>query len=134
MNAQENQRWKKNSSEELNVYAGVYKVLLAGMLLSTALFLAAIVKALLRPQSYPLTPEWVRQQYRWPVIVHGIRSFDPPVIMLIATVLLILTPITRVVVSIYAFAADHDHKFVVITFVVLLVIVLTVVLAMFGLQ
>jgi uncharacterized membrane protein len=124
----------KDKSTELNVYADVYKVLLGGMVVSTALFLAAIVKALLRPQFYPLTPQWVKQQYRWPAIVHGVRSFDPPVIMLIATALLILTPIARVVVSIFAFAVDDDRKFVLITLTVLLVIVLTVALAMFGLQ
>lgn len=134
MKEQENRQSKKNGSQGPNVYAGVYNVLLAGMVLSTALFLVAIVKALLRPQFYPLTAEWVKQQYRWPVIVHGVRSFDPPVIMLIATVLLILTPIARVVVSVYAFAADHDYKFVVITAMVLLVIVLTVVFGMLGLQ
>jgi len=134
MKEQEGKQPKKDGSKELNVYADVYNVLLAGMLLSTALFVAAIGKALLRPQFYPLTPEWVKQQYRWPVIVHGVRSFDPPVIMLIATALLILTPIARVVVSVYAFAVDNDRKFLVITSIVMLVIVLTVVLGVFGLQ
>jgi uncharacterized membrane protein len=109
-------------------------VLLGGMVVSTALFVVGIVRALLRPQFVPLTPDWIKQHYRWPVVVEGIRSFDPTVIMMIATVLLILTPIARVVVSIYAFAVDNDRKFVLVTLAVLLVIVLTVVLGLVGLK
>jgi uncharacterized membrane protein len=134
MKEQANRQSKQNGSEELNVYAGVYKVLLAGMVVSTALFAAAIVKALLRPELVPLTPEWIKEHYHWSVIVHGIVTFDPTVIMLLATALLILTPIARVVVSIYAFWVDDDRKFVIITLIVLLVILLTVVLGLFGLK
>jgi uncharacterized membrane protein len=125
---------KQDSSQELNVYADVYKVLLAGMVFSTALFVVGIVHALWRPQFVPLTREWIKQHYHWSVILHGVRTLDPTVMMLIATVLLILTPIARVVVSIYAFAVDRDFKYVVITLIVLLVIILTAVLGMFGLQ
>jgi uncharacterized membrane protein len=124
----------KPDPNELNVYADVYRVLLAGMIVSTMLFVAAIVAALLHPKFVPLTPEWIKQHYHWAVIAHGIRSFDPTVIMLVATVLLILTPIVRVAVSVYAFAVDHDRKFVAVTLIVLLVIVLTVVLGLFGLS
>ncbi len=133
MKQHETTQSKRNRPDELNVYADVYNVLLGGMLLSTALFVAAIVKALLRPEFVPLSPQWIKEHYHWSAIVHGIVSFDPTVIMLIATLLLILTPVARVVVSVYAFWVDHDHKFVVITFIVLLVIILTVVLGMFGL-
>ncbi len=125
---------KPGNGEELNVYADVYKVLLGGMLISTGLFVMAIVRALLRPEFVPLTPEWIRQHYHWRVIVQGIRSFDPTVIMLIATALLILTPVTRVIVSMCALAVDRDRKFVGVTLIVLLVMVATVVLGLFGLK
>jgi uncharacterized membrane protein len=134
MKADTNHKPKPAESEELNVYADVYKVLLGGMLVSTALFLAAIVKALLRPEFVPLTPEWVKEHYHWAAIAHGVLSFDPTVMMLIATALLILTPITRVIVSVYAFWVDADRKFVAVTLIVLLVILLTVVLGLFGLS
>lgn len=133
-NRSQDRQSNANNPEELNVYADVYKVLLWGMVLSTALFAAAIIKALLQPQFVPLTPEWVKQHYHWRVLVGGICSFDPTVIMMIATVLLILTPISRVVVSVYAFAVDHDRKFVMVTLTVLSVIVFTVVLGFFGLR
>jgi uncharacterized membrane protein len=125
---------QKHRSEELNVYADVYKVLLAGMIVSTALFAAGIVRALLHPQFVPLTPEWIKQHYHWRVVVEGIRSFDPTVTMMVATVLLILTPITRVAVSIYAFAVDRDRQFVIVTLIVMSVIIVTVVLGLFGLR
>ena len=125
---------KQDSSEELNVYTDVYKVLLGGMIVSTALFVAGIVRALVHPQYVPLTPEWIKQHYHWQAIVAGIRSFDPTVIMMIATVLLILTPVVRVIVSVYAFAVDHDRKFVIVTLIVLSVIILTVVLGLYGLK
>lgn len=125
---------KPGSSEELNVYADVYKVLLAGMVVSTALFVIGVVRALMHPEFVPLTPEWIKQHYHWSAIADGIRSFDPTVIMLIATVLLILTPIARVAVSIYAFAVDRDWKFVEVTLVVFMVILLTVILGLFGLR
>jgi uncharacterized membrane protein len=125
---------KQGSREELNVYADVYTVLLAGMIVSTALFVAGIIRALAKPQFVPLAPDWIKQHYHWSAIIQGLRSFDPTVIMMIATLLLILTPIARVVVSVYAFAVDHDHKFVVVTLIVFSVIILTMVLGLFGLK
>jgi uncharacterized membrane protein len=121
-------------ADELNVYADVYKVLLGGMIASTVLFVAAIARGLMRPEFVPLRPEWIKGHYHWRIIVQGIRSFDPTVIMLIATGLLILTPIARVVVSVYTFAVDGDRKFVIVTLIVLLVIILTVILGWFGLS
>ncbi len=125
---------KQRTTDELNVYEDVYRVLLGGMLVSTSLFIIAIVRALLRPTFVPLTRSWIRQHYHWSIIVQGITSLDPTVIMLIATVLLILTPVSRVVVSIYAFAVDRDRKYLVVTSMVLLVMAITVVLGLFGLK
>jgi uncharacterized membrane protein len=124
----------KETPAELNVYADVYKVLLAGMVASTTLFLLAIVRALLLHPVYPLTPESIRQYYHWSAFIAGIKSFDPLVIMMIASLLLILTPVARVIVSIYAFAVDHDYEYVAVTSIVLLLILATIVLGLFGLQ
>ena len=60
---------KQSIAEELNVYADVYKVLLGGMIVSTALFAAGIVRALVHPQYVPLSPEWIKQHYHWRAIV-----------------------------------------------------------------
>jgi uncharacterized membrane protein len=88
----------------------------------------------MHPQFYPLTPEWVRGHYSFSWVMHGLAALDPVALMMAASALLILTPIARVVVSIYAFAVDRDYKFVVITSIVLLVIVATVLAGLLGLQ
>jgi uncharacterized membrane protein len=124
---------KENQTEQ-NVYADVYRVLLGGMIVSSALFALGVTRALLHPQNFPLTTQWVRQQYRVSTVFHGLARADPMALMMVATVLLILTPVVRVLVSIYAFWVDEDYKYVVVTGIVFLVMVLTVVLAHFGLQ
>ena len=125
---------EKEAGAEQNVYTGVYRVLLAGMLISSALFAIGIVRALLHPGYIPLTADWVRQQYHWRTLTKGLLELQPSSVMLVATALLILTPVTRVVVSIYAFAMDHDRKYVLVTSLVLLVMAITVVLGIFGLK
>lgn len=122
------------ATAEENVYSSVYRVLLGGMFVSTALFAIGIVRLLMHPQFVPLTPEWVKQHYTCSTVVHGLATFDPVVLMEVATALLILTPVTRVLVSIYAFLKDRDYKFVVVTSVVFIVIVLAVVLGLLGLS
>lgn len=117
-----------------NVYSDVYRILLGGMYASTALYVLGVVSALMHPQYVPLDQGWVRRQNQWNTILHGIVHFDQTSLMLAATILLILTPIARVLVSIYAFWVDRDRKYVGVTSIVFLVIVLTVILAHFGLS
>jgi uncharacterized membrane protein len=119
---------------EENVYIDVYRLLIAGMIISSILFALGIVLALLHPQYIPLSTRWVRSQYHVSTVVRGIMHGDPTAILLIATVLLILTPVARVVVSIVAFLVDRDYKFVVVTSIVFLVMVITVILGELGLK
>jgi uncharacterized membrane protein len=119
---------------EENVYIDVYRLLIAGMIISSILFALGIVLALLHPQYIPLSTRWVRSQYHVSTVVRGIMHGDPTAILLMATVLLILTPVARVVVSIVAFLVDRDYKFVVVTSIVFLVMVITVILGELGLK
>lgn len=119
---------------EANVYADVYRLLIGGMIVSNVLFAAGILLALLHPRFIPLTTQWIRVQYQWATLSRGLASGDPISLMLLATVLLVLTPVARVVVSIVAFAADRDYKYVVITSIVMFVMLLTVLLGLLGLQ
>ena len=117
-----------------NVYAAVYRALLYGMIASSVLFAAGLARGMMLHTRFPLTEEWVTSHYHWKVVMHGLATLDPTVLMMVATVLLILTPVVRVVVSIIAFAAEGDRKYVLVTSVVLAVIVLSVVLGRAGLQ
>ncbi len=125
---------KPDDTAQENVYSGVYRVLLGGMLISTALFAIGTVRALLQPEFVPLTPEWVRSHYNVSAVIRGLAHLDPMVTMMVATVLLILTPVARVLVSIVAFAIDGDRKFVAITGLVFLIMIATVVLGLLGLK
>jgi len=125
---------KDRIENEANVYADVYRLLIGGMILSNVLFAIGVALALLHPRYLPLTAQWIKTQYQWTSFTHGLSSGQPIPWMLLATVLLILTPVARVIVSIAAFATDHDYKFVVITSIVLLVIVLTIALGLLGLE
>ena len=122
------------SEREKNVYAGVYRVLLWGMIVSSILFVAGVVAALMHPRYIPLKSSWIRQHYDWAVLIRGIRTLDPTIILMLATIILILPPVTRVLISIYAFFVDRDREYVVVTSAVLLVIILTILLGSLGLQ
>jgi len=121
-------------AEQQNVYAGVYHVLVAGMILSNVLFVAGIVLALCHPLYFPLSASWVRRQYHASLIIHGLIHGEPNAFFLVGTVLLILTPVARVLVSVYAFSVDGDRKYVAITSAVLMVMVITVILGLFGVR
>ena len=122
------------TSTEENVYSVVYYALLGGMIVSSILFTVGIVRALLHPAYYPLNTEWVRSHYSVAWVTHGLVTLDPVALMMLGATLLILTPVVRVVVSIYAFLVDRDFKFVVITGIVFLIMVVTVVAGLLGLK
>lgn len=124
---------KRRTSTEENVYSVVYYTLLGGMVVSSILFVIGIVRALVHPAFYPLTGAWVREHYHVSQIVHGLVRLDPMSIMMVATVLLILTPVLRVLASFYAFVVDRDLEFVAVTGIVLLVMASTVVAGLLGL-
>jgi uncharacterized membrane protein len=121
-------------AQEQNVYAGVYHMLIAGMIVSNGLFFIGIVLALLHPQYFPLSASWVREQYRPSVIFYGFSHGQPASFLLLGTLLLILTPVARVIVSIYAFWLDRDRKYVAVTLTVLIIIVVTIILGLLGVR
>ena len=134
MEAEHNKTQPRGGDTEDNVYSGVYHVLLTGMFLSTGLFAIGIVLALLHPEFMPLDSKWILQHYSWHNVVYGSIHGDPISVMMLATALLILTPVMRVVVSIYAFAVDKDFKYVFITSIVLFIMIVTVALGVLGLR
>jgi uncharacterized membrane protein len=119
---------------EQKIYADVYDVLLFGMLASSALFAVGVVLALIHPHYIPLTKKYVLRAYHWTAVWHGLAAGSPQAFMMVATVVLILTPVARVVISVYAFLRSHDHKYAIVTSIVLLVIILTVMLGWLGLR
>lgn len=122
------------SKAEEKIYADVYDVLLIGMIISNILFALGLALALIHPHFVPLTRDYVLSNYHWQAIWKGLSSFRPVTIMMVATLLLILTPVSRVLISIYAFYAGGDHKYTLVTAIVFAVIALTVLLGSLGLR
>ncbi|ATO42708.1 DUF1634 domain-containing protein [Loigolactobacillus coryniformis] len=61
-------------------------------------------------------------------IFHGLIQFKPFAIIMLGIFCLILTPVLRVVVSIYAFAKENDRLYVAITSTVLIILVFAMIL------
>ncbi|MGH9412683.1 MAG: DUF1634 domain-containing protein [Terriglobales bacterium] len=114
-----------------NVYAVVYKALLWGMILSSALFALGMVLALDRHTVISLG---AMKAVSWSQFWRGLLHLDPTALMQLATVVLILTPVSRVFLAFVTFWVDHDRKFVLVCGTVLGVIVLTVILGRLGLH
>ncbi len=114
-----------------NVYTAVYRALLWGMVASTVLFAAGVARALQHPTTISLGPALHQS---WAQTGRGLAALDPGSLMLLATLVLILTPVARVVLACVAFWRDRDWKFVAVTGAVLAVIVLTVILGRLGLH
>jgi uncharacterized membrane protein len=55
-------------------------------------------------------------------IMHGVLQFRAQAIIQLGLLLLIATPVARVAFSAVAFAIEHDHMYVVITLIVLVVL------------
>lgn len=62
-----------------------------------------------------------------PAIWHGLISFKAYAYMMAGIYLLILTPVLRVVISIYAFYQEKDMLYVKITSLVLLILIISVI-------
>jgi uncharacterized membrane protein len=114
-----------------NVYAVVYRALFWGMVLSTGLFALGVAMALRHPMTISYAPPII---LGWSEAWRGLARLDPAALMEAATVVLILTPVVRVILSCIAFFVDRDYKFVGVTALVLAVIVLTVILGRLGLH
>nr|WP_103422827.1 DUF1634 domain-containing protein [Fructilactobacillus lindneri] len=64
-------------------------------------------------------------------IITGIIEMKPYSIMMLGIFALILTPVLRVIVSIYSFYKEHDHLYVIITSVVLIILIFSFGLGLF---
>ena len=62
----------------------------------------------------------------------GLLAFDPVSVITLGLILVILTPISRVAVSIVAFAAEGDRRYVIVTAIVLAILVASLVLGKAG--
>ncbi len=102
-------------------------ILQGGVLLSTAVIVLGLLLAVLRPGGYSLQRALV-----FPVtlsqIAAGLLVWQPQAVIMLGLLLLIATPIIRVVASMVAFSFERDRKYVIITLLVLAILMLSLLL------
>lgn len=69
--------------------------------------------------------------HRIMTILTGLAQLKPYAVLMFGIFLLILTPVLRVVVSIYAFAKERDHLYTAITSIVLVILVVAMIIGYF---
>lgn len=70
--------------------------------------------------------------HRFGTITAGLLQLRPYAVIMTGVFLLILTPVLRVVVSIYAFVKEHDRLYANITTAVLIILIIAMVIGYYG--
>lgn len=96
-------------------------ILQGGVMLSSLVILIGIVLALFSagPQHLFTFPHTLGEVWR------GLLAFQPVSVIAVGLLLLLATPVIRVAASIIAFGLEHDRRYVVITSVVLVILVMS---------
>lgn len=101
------------------------RILQVGVIVSAIVMLIGLVLFLATGQSgYPGTTIPLKMG----AILVGTLQFKPYAIMMLGIYCLILTPVLRVIVSIYAFYKEKDHLYVIITTAVLIILLVALVI------
>ncbi|GAA3200908.1 DUF1634 domain-containing protein [Lentilactobacillus kefiri] len=119
---------KQTNEEMADVQLIIGKILRLGVMISATVMLIGLLLLIVKGNGgYPnnafptdFTDIWI-----------GIVQLRPYAIMMLGIFLLILTPVLRVVVSIYSFHQEGDHLYVVITTIVLIILGISFVFGIF---
>jgi uncharacterized membrane protein len=106
----------------------ISRVLRFGVILAAAIiFLGLVVFVVMRPSSGPTSLDQLLHSGEAPVsphgVIRGVAKGDAIALIQLGVLALILTPVTRVAMSIVLFSAERDGVFVLITSIVLAVLV-----------
>jgi len=116
----------KLETQFINKIVGI--ILADGMYATVGFYLIGLI--LLFTEGGPI-PEISRQYFHsFDSFLSGILSLNPRPFLYLGTISLILTPVSRVLISIFAFWKEKDKKFVYVTMVVFIVIFASVVVGM----
>lgn len=115
---------KTNNLELINIEKNIGKILRIGVLVSsTIIVIGMLILIFTKDSGYP--------QDTWPTtffeIWKGVLNFKALAWIMGGLFLLILTPILRVVTSIFAFFKEEDGLYVIITTLVLIILIISVI-------
>ncbi|MQS53022.1 DUF1634 domain-containing protein [Companilactobacillus mishanensis] len=118
---------EKKEMREVELVIG--KILRVGVVVSATVIVLGILLFFINGGSGYADGEWPR---RFGVMFQGVFQLKSYAVIMLGIFLLILTPVLRVVVSIYAFAKEHDKLYVYITTAVLIILVFAMVFGYNG--
>jgi len=110
---------KATKEEMLKIELIIGKILRVGVFVSAAVMIIGVLILLITGDSGYPADEFPRQLTQ---IFQGVIAFRAYAWLMLGLFLLILTPVLRVVISIYAFYKEKDHLYVYITIFVLLIL------------
>lgn len=106
-------------------------ILLVGVILSACIILIGLIMLPFRPGG--LTTKRIEDfPHTIPDLWAGLLALHPQAIIELGAVVLILTPFLRVAASVVTFALERDRKYVVITLIVLIVLIISFLLGKAG--
>lgn len=117
------------AKEMVQVQTIIGRILQVGVIFSAIVMLIGLVLFLVSGQS-GYSGSYVPR--RMGLILQGTWQLKPYAIMMLGVYCLILTPVLRVVVSIYAFYKEHDRLYVAITTLVLAILLVALAIGVTG--
>ncbi|AKP64917.1 hypothetical protein FC99_GL002457 [Levilactobacillus koreensis JCM 16448] len=120
---------KATANEMAQVETVIGRILQVGVIFSAIVMLIGLVMFLVTGFS-GYNGSYVPR--RMGQILVGTWQLRPYAIMMLGVYCLILTPVLRVVVSIYAFYKEHDHLYVAITTLVLFILLVALFIGING--
>lgn len=117
------------AKEMVQVQTIIGRILQVGVIFSAIVMLIGLVLFLVSGRS-GYSGSYVPR--RMGLILQGTWQLKPYAIMMLGVYCLILTPVLRVVVSIYAFYKEHDRLYVAITTLVLAILLVALAIGVTG--
>ncbi len=107
-------------------------ILRAGVVVSGLIIAIGVVIYYVRAAGQRIPPLIEPIPHTIPAVFQGLGAGDPLAVITLGLLLLLLTPVLRVVVSIAAFAIERDWRYVVITTIVLIILIVSFLLGKGG--
>jgi len=107
----------ENKEEMLKIERSIGYILRIGVVVSAGIILLGMILLFFLPTTTQVPNSL-------PLILQGLLQLNGEAFIMLGLFCLILTPVLRVVVSIFAFAKEKDYLYVVITIIVLIILVI----------
>lgn len=117
----------KKNQEMRKIELAIGKILRVGVIASVIVIILGIITYFISGSGY------VGSNFPTSItgIISGVMSGKSYAIMMLGLLLLIFTPVLRVIVSIYAFEKENDRMYTVITSIVLIILIFAMIIGFY---